>query len=341
VILLVVPFATDDPAAFDLAHYCTVETADALQLARVDARLLADEVEISAEALQGAARALRADAALGATLTLLEDRLELEVLLAGRVFHQSLTIGAVPQAGQVLARAALLALGENAPRESIEAELPAATVLRLVRALTNHDLEEMLALCREDLKPARRALLSLVRKGQGGRQMPALHAALEQFVEDHPDDAEALLLLAHSRADHLDGAGARELFLRVRKSMASPALTAQALRGLATLAVAADRQDEAVVHLRAAVKLTDDAQLFASLGGLLLDKAPQEAIAAFTRATILSPDDAELQLSLAHALRVKGGDLERALAAVTEALRLSASETDKARAREELKSLLQ
>lgn len=340
-ILLVVPFATTDLTAFDLARYCTAEAADALQMAGVDVRLLADEIEISAEALQDAAKAVQADLALGAKLSVAEDRIELEVLLGGKVFQQSLTIGAVPQVGQLLARATLLALGEDAPQESIEAELPAAAVLRLVRAATNQDLEELLALCREGVQPARRAFLASVRKGHGGERMPALHAALEQYVEDQPDDMEGLLLLAQSRADHLDDTGARELFLRVRKSTASAALTAQALRGLAALAVAADRQDEAVVHLRNAVKLTDDAQLFAALGGLLLDKAPQEAIAALTRATILVPEDAELQLSLAHALRVKGGDLRRALAAATEALRLSDSEDGKARAREELKSLLQ
>ncbi|HEX4386756.1 MAG TPA: hypothetical protein VH083_27565 [Myxococcales bacterium] len=300
--LLVVPFTTTqlDPDALALARYCTLEAADAL-----GAALLADELEVTVEALSVAAAALGADAALGATLRLTGAQVELDVLTSeGVSLHQSLPLGTVPQVGRVLAQVAL-------DEESVEPEL----VLRLARATLNEDLDELLALG----QLARRRLLAVVRAGQGGPRTPALHSALEQYVEDHPDDVEALLLLAASRAEHLDDPGARELYLRAREAGAE----LQALQGLAGLALAAGRSDEAVAHLRSAVKLTDDARLYSALGALLLDREPAEAISALTRAAVLSPRDPQLQLDLARALRKHGSDAGRLLAAISEVLRLS------------------
>ena len=358
-IIVVVPFATltVDPDAFDLARFCAADTAAALDLPGIEPRLLLDQVEIAADALGAAAAALGADAAFGATLQIIESWVELDALVtdaAGArraVLHQSLTLGALPQLGRMLARAALLALGEDAaaPEETIESEIPAASMLRLARAvrklqdgLVDEGTQELLALCLEDPPPAaaRRSLLTAVRAGQGGAQMPALHAALEHFAEERPGDAEALLLLAQSRALHLDEAGARELFLRAREAAPDGAFEAQALSGLAALASTAGRDDEAVAHLRSAVKLVDDAQLYAGLGALLLDRDAPEGIAALTRATILAPEDPLLQLALARGLRVHGGDPQRALTAAAAAARFAESPELSEQIREELRLLL-
>src|SRR5207237_10569628 len=127
-----------------------------------------------------------------------------------------------------------------------------------------------------------------------------------------------------------DEAGAREAYLRTRESAEDPALAAQAGAGLAALAEAADppRTDEAVLHLRAAVKLLDDARLYARLGALLLEKDPTEGLQMLTRATVLAPQDAALQLALARAIREHGGDLSKALAAARRAARPRADDAD-------------
>jgi tetratricopeptide (TPR) repeat protein len=357
VIIVVVPFATQtiDPDASDLARFCTADTAFALDGSGADARLLIDEV--SSDALGAAAAALEAEVALGATLKLAEGQVEIDALLvdatgaARGAFHHSLTLGALPQLGRMLARAVLLALGEDAaaPEELVEAEVPFASMLRLARAVrklqdgaVDEGTQELLALCAEEppLEAARRSLLSAVRAGQGGAQMPALHAALEHFVEQQPDDAEAVLLLAQSRVLHLEEAGARELFLHARGIATDAALEAQALSGLAALASKAGRYDEAIAHLRASVKLVDEASLYARLGALLLDRDAAEGIAALTRATILAPEDPMLQLALARALREHGGDPQRALNAAAEAARLADSPELLDQIREELRLLL-
>src|SRR5206468_2222447 len=103
--------------------------------------------------------------------------------------------------------------------------------------------------------------------------------------------------------------------------------------GLAHLASAAGRTAEAAAHLRAAVKLVDDAALYARLATVLRD--PNEIADALTRATVLAPDDPKLLLALAHALREL--DPVRALAAAMESLRIE----DSAEARAEIAALLE
>ena len=189
----------------------------------------------------------------------------------------------------------------------------------------------------------RRTLLQAARASIGGDRMPAFFSTIERLAEARPDDAEVLLALGDYRALHFDEPGAREAFLKARESAEDSAVSAQASAGLAALAEAADppRADEAVLHLRAAAKLLDDAQLYARLGALLLEKDPAEGLQMLTRATVLAPQDAALQLALARAIREHGGDLSKALAAATRAARLSADDADLAeQVRAELELLL-
>ena len=91
---------------------------------------------------------------------------------------------------------------------------------------------------------------------------------------------------------------------------------------LAGLAEAAKRTDEAILHLRAAVKLQDDPDFFARLGSLLLAKDAAEGLQMLTRATVLAPEDPALHLKVARAFREHGGDPGRALAAAARAAEL-------------------
>lgn len=358
-VLAVLPFAADaiDPDASELSRWLWVEAARALDLPGiVEPRLVGDVVEISAPALGEAAAQLEAEAALGVTLQLIGDRVELAALLVaadGAVrseWSEELALGAAPQLPAMLARAVLLALGEDASAapQGVEGEVPGEAVLRLARAARRlHDGEqdagELLALCEEvpALSAARRLLLTAARDALGTEQMPAFFSTLERLVEVRPDDAEALLLLGDFRALHLDEPGARELYLAARETAEDPVLAALASGQLAALAEAAGRADEAVLHLRAAVKLHDEAAFYARLGALLLDRDAGEGLQMLTRATVLAPDDAALHLQLARALREHGGDPSRALAAAVRAAELS-SEDDAlaAEVRNELELLL-
>jgi len=76
------------------------------------------------------------------------------------------------------------------------------------------------------------------------------------------------------------------------------------------------------------VRLADDAALYARLGALLLPKEPAEGLQMLTRATVLAPDDPHLHLRLARALREKGGDPERTLAAAATAADLCEGQPD-------------
>jgi tetratricopeptide (TPR) repeat protein len=340
-VVAVLPFTADDigPEAHDLARWLASDAAGELQVSGIEPRLVLDAVEFSAAALGDAAAQLGAEVALGATLSVAEGKVELSALLADAKgaergsWSESLPLGAFPQLGRMLARAVLLALGEDAsaPPQSVEPEVPAEAVLRLCRAArrieegeADDGAEELLALAGEQpaMDAPRRALLHSARAAAGTDRMPAFFSALERLAELRPDDAEVLLALGDYRSLHLDEAGARELYLDAREAAESAALGAQAGGRLAALAEAAGRTDEAIGHLRAAVKLVDDAELFSRLGALLLAKDAQEGLHVLTRATVLAPDDAALHLRLARALREHGGDPGRALAAAARAARL-------------------
>lgn len=360
-VLAVLPFAADavDPDANELSRWIWLDAARALDLPGIiEPRLVADVVEISARALGEAAAQLGAEAALGATLQLQEGRVELAAMLVaanGEVrsqWSEELSLGAAPRLAPMLARAVLLALGEDASAaaQGVEGEVPGEAVLRLARAARRLEAGELddgasglLALCEEipELSAAPRTLLSAARDALGTDRMPALFSALERLVELRPDDAEALLLLGDYRALHLDEPGARQLYLAARETAEDPATAAQASAQLAALAEAAGRDDEAVLHLRAAVKLHDGADLYARLGALLLEKAPGQALHMLTRATVLAPDDAALHLGLARAIRESGGDPSRALAAAVRAAELCPDESELAgEVRAELELLL-
>ncbi len=360
-ILAVLPFAADevDPDANDLARWLAKDAAGALDIPGVvEPRLVVDVVEISAPALGEAAAQLGAEFALGATLRLADGQLELAATLvdasgvARGEWSESLSLGAATRIGRMLARAVLLALGEDAsaPPENVEVEAGGEAVLRLCRAARRIDegqldegVDELLRLCEDApaLEAARRTLLETSRAELGGDRMPAFFSALERFVEARPDDAEALLLLGDFRSAHLDEPGARELYLAARECAEDPSLSAQACGRLGSLAEAAGRIDEAILHLRAAVKMHDDAVLYARLASLLLGKDPAEGLNMLTRATVLAPDDPALHLTLARAIRVHGGDPARGLAAAVRAAQLCPDQSDLAEEiRSELEQLL-
>jgi tetratricopeptide (TPR) repeat protein len=359
-VVAVLPFVADgiDPDANDLARWLTMDAAGELSVPLVvEARRVLDVVEISAGALGEAAAQLSAELALGATLRIEGDQLELAALLvaaSGEVkaqWGESLPLGRAPQLGRMLARAVLLALGEDAsaPPERVEGEVPGEAVLRLVRAARRIEEDageaaaELVALCGElpQLEAARRTLLGAARAALDSEQMPSFFSALERLAEACPDDPEVLLALGDYRVAHLDEPGARELYLAAREIADDPALTAQACASLAALAEAAGRNDEAVLHLRAAVKNADQPDFYARLAALLLPKDPAEGLQMLARATVLAPDDAELHLSLSRAIREHGGDRGRALSAAARAAELCPAQSELAdRIREELELLL-
>jgi tetratricopeptide (TPR) repeat protein len=333
-VVAVLPFEVGgvDPPARDLAHWIAGEAAWELCGAAADARLVVDPVEISAASLGDAAAQLGADFALGAILTREGERLTLQLLLAdarGAVraqWDELARVGGAAQLGRRIARRALQALGEDAaaPPATIEPEMPAEAILRLCRAARREDVDDLLALTGElpGLAAASRALLHAAQRAIGGERMPALFSALERLAQARPDDPDVLLALGDYRALHLDEAGARELYLRARDAAEDPRLASLACLRLAGIAEGADRTDEAIQHLRAAIRLADDARAHSRLGTLLLGKDPAGAILALTRATVLAPDDAALHLTLARALR-EHGDPARALAAAARAARLA------------------
>lgn len=348
----VLPFAADplDPDAVDLARWLWTQTAAELDVPGViEPRLVVDLVEIAPEAIGEAAAQLETEVALGAELKLEEGALSLNVIVAAPQqtkgdFSQTVPLGAALGLPRFLARAVLLAIGEDssAPPEVVEPEVPAELVLQFARAMRRleEDPEDLLALAIEHPLP-RKALLEKAETEKGGDRMPELFSALERLAEAQPDDAEVLLALADYRALHFDEAGAREKYLEARDKAEDPALAARASAGAAALAEQAGRSDEAILHLRAAVKLHDDAAWYARLGMLLLQKDATEGLQMLTRATVLAPDDARLQLSLARAIRESGGDPARALFAATQAARLCGGEGELAEeVRAELELLL-
>jgi tetratricopeptide (TPR) repeat protein len=360
-VLALLPFAADeiDPDANDLARWLWLEAGAALDVPGVvEPRLVGDTVAISARALGKAAAQLGAEVALGASLHLEDGRVELVALLvdaAGKVrseWAEGLALGASAQLPRMLARAVLLALGEDASAQPqrVEPEVAGEAVLRLARAVRRIDggesdeaAAELLLLCEEvpELLAARRALLTAAGAALGTDRMPAYFSALERLAELRPGDAEALLALGDFRAIHLDQSGARELYLAARETAEDPALSAQASARLAALAETAERTDEAILHLRAAVKLQDDASFYARLGSLLLERDAAEGLRMLTRATVLAPEDAALFLKLSRAIRAHGGDQGRALSAAVRAAELCSDQSELAdEVRTELETLL-
>ena len=319
----VLPFVADevDPDAYDLARFLTAETAAELAVPGViETQLVTDRVELSRAALSLAAAQLGAAAALGAAAQVERGQLHLRVLLAGAVdaaWDESAPLGAALQLPRTIARAVLECLGEATPPLDVEPSQDSERVLRFCRAALRMDLDELVEL--SEVSAARRKLLDAAHAAVGGDQMPDFLSALERLAEARPDDAAVLLALAEYRALHFDDAGARELCLAAREVADEPALEARACAGLAALAEAAGRVDEAILHLRAAIKLEDDARLYARLGALLLDRDAGEGVQMLTRATVLAPDDGRLQLMLARAIREHGGDIAKAVAAATRA----------------------
>ena len=237
-VLAVLPFVADeiDPDANELARWLWADVAAELSIPGViETRMVVDRVEISAQALGEAASQLEADLALGATMHLEEEKVVLAALLVdarGTVraeWGETLALGAAPQIGRMLARAALLALGEDssASPQSLEQEVPGEAVLRLSRAARRIDegdaedgLNDLLALAEElpSLDAPRRTLLHGAGAALGSDRMPAFFSALERFVELRPDDAEALLALGDYRAAHFDEPGARSRLPRAPPS---------------------------------------------------------------------------------------------------------------------------
>jgi tetratricopeptide (TPR) repeat protein len=345
VIIAVVPFAADEaqPDAADLARFIASDTAQQLP----EGRLLLDEVEITAEALGAAAAQLGADAAVGARLALEGEQIDLAVLLADATgaeraaWTETVSLGGTPQLGRRLAREILLALGENAEPESLEAEVPAEAMLRLVRGL--QDPDELLALVEElpGFDAPRRALLFAAREAAGRERMPPFLAGLERLVELRPSDADALLALGDYRALHFDEEGARRMYLQARDAADEPERSAEALGRLAGLAESAGRREEAIAHLSEAVKLVDEAHLYGRLGALLLATDPEEGLRALMKATILAPGDGALHLQLLKALREHGDDPERTLAVAEETARLCEGDPElEAQVRAEMAALL-
>ncbi len=227
-IVAVLPFlAADqiDPDADALARWLTAGTAAKLADA-VEVQQVVDPVGFSAEAIGGAAAALGAQAALGARIKLGGGAVEVSALLANASgvaraeWSESVPLGSAPQLALLLARGVLLGLSEDslAPPETAEAEMPAEAVLRLARAASLPDPNELLALVEElpAFRAPRVALLRAAVEAMGGERMPEHLAALERLVEMRPDDAEALLALGDYRAVHFDEVGARKLFLAAR-----------------------------------------------------------------------------------------------------------------------------
>src|SRR5439155_13349365 len=97
-------------------------------------------------------------------------------------WEEQLIVGHAPQLGRLLARAVLLALGEDAsvPPAALDAPAPAESVLRLARARRQletdparaaGDLVELAAA----LPAAAQALIAAARDAEGSERMPVLY----------------------------------------------------------------------------------------------------------------------------------------------------------------------
>lgn len=314
------PFAAGSVEAEDVALFVLREARallsvpQVIQVAEGAALVLAGSLDLEGDALR-----------VAATLT---D--------GGReraAWTEALPVGEGFMLGQLLARATLLELGEDAaaPAEAGAAPVPAEAFLSLCRALrlleTDPDAacEDLLAALEgaPALEQPRRALLAAARGAVSGDRMPVFFAALERLVQLRPGDVEALLALGDYRALHFEDDGARELYLTARDLAPDAATSAEVLARLAALALRKGQDGEAVAHLRAAIKLADEPLHYLQLGLLLQEKEPAEALRMHARAAVLAPGDARVRLELVRALRRLGDDPGRTLDEAVEALRLS------------------
>ena len=360
--IAVLPFAAPgslDPQLREIADFVAHDLAEFLSRSGVLSAALVDadeRAEPVAAALAEVAVLVEAQLALGGSVHLENDELNLVALLAdaegnerGR-WTEVLPLGHGPNLGQLLARAVLLALGEDAsaPPEITAAPVPGKAFLQLCSASSRLAIDagrasdDLLRLLEEQpgFAAAERVLLAGARAAAGTERMPAFLAALERLCELQPEDPQALLALGEYRSLHLDDEAARDLFLEARELAESQEQGAQALAQLASVAVRAGRFEEAIAHLRSAVRLTDDAQLYLRLGELLFERDAAEAVRALRRATVLAPRDAAAQLYLSRALH-KAGETERALEAAATAVDLAADDPELAEAAHaELQGLL-
>lgn len=333
------PFSAESVDAADVAGWLSVEAAAWLTVPGV--------LEVADDG----------DLALEGSIELAGDELRLSAALvdstgAGRgSWTEALPAGEGPQLGQMLARATLLALGEeaSAPPEIVASAVAPAAFLALCRAhrlLASGEVDDG---CAELLRvledapgfdAAQRLLLGAASEAIGGDRMPAFFSALERLVELQPDGVEALLALGDYRALHFDDEGARDLFLEARDRAPDPVFGAEALARLAALAMRRGQGDEAIAHLREAIRLADDGATYLQLGLLLAEKDALESLRMLTRAAVLSPSDARVRLELARALRRSGDDPERALAEAAEAVQLAQGDAElAAEAQAELEQL--
>ena len=176
-----------------------------------------------------------------------------------------------------------------------------------------------------DFAPARTLLLEEAEHAANGPWMPAYFAALDRLAEQRPADLEAGLALGDYRRLHFDAEGARELFLDVRdraEAVADGPLYAMASQRLAALASEAGRAEEAIAHLRAAVRFADDPALYLKLGVLLRDSDPVESMRALQRALALDKSP-RVRLELGRSLLLVD-EGERAMAELSRASQGSA-----------------
>lgn len=316
-------FTASSVDAEDVALFVRGETAALLSVPGV--------VEVAAEG---------AELLLQGTLDLADGELRITASLLDAAsgeeraaWTEALPLGQGPLLGQMLARASLLALGEDAaaPPElgavpvDGDAFLSACRGLRLLETDADAACDELLRALEAapELDGPRRLLLAAAREAAGGDGMPIFLAALERLHALRPGDLEAVLTLGDYRALHFDDDGARELYLSARELAADAAASAEVLSRLAALALRRGQDGEAVAHLRAAIKLSDDPLHYLQLGLLLQEKEPVEALRMHSRAAVLAPDDARIRLELVRALRKLGDDPERTLDEAVEALRLA------------------
>jgi tetratricopeptide (TPR) repeat protein len=326
-----------DPDVAAAAEYIAAELSGWLARSGVVEPAQASEACASAAELAEAARATGASLALGGSLRIDEEQVRVSVLLVDErgerrtSWDETLPAGQASALPQLLARGALHAIGAgaSAPAKPALPDVPPDAFLQLVRARPHGpdpDCDRLLRVVEEwtRFEAPRLALLSAAEAARETDRMPAFLAALERLCELRPADAGALLALGDYRALHLDLDGARAAWLSARECAAGAGQGAEALDRLARLAVHAGRREEAIAHLRAAVRLTDDVEHHRLLGELQLPHDPAEGIRSLTRATVLAPHDASLRLQLARALQ-QTGELDRAAAEATQAARLDPS----------------
>jgi tetratricopeptide (TPR) repeat protein len=337
------------PAFVELEDDAESEELDDLELALTPESIAVTLEQAHAEL--GLACRLRADAEL----------VELSGLLADADGEERVRFTLAAQLGDAhklprqMARELLLALGDDAAAAAIpeptdledeEAELPVAAeaMLELARGARSlaeagvapagsplsdpapglRELLEALTLS-PTLLGARDRIVRGALEAVGSEWMPAWLSGLEQLAVLRPGDCQALLVLAEYRRLHHDQEGARDLLLRARDLATEGHEEATVLAALARLVEEQGRHEEAVQHLRAAVRVDDDPALYLRLGQLLQERDPEESARSLQRAVVLSPESAALRLELARQL-TRIGETARAATEAAQAARLGQNE---------------